>query len=376
MKRYLLVALVLSSAFSLNALEPPAPFVDYPKPVAEYLKRTQQGKQAHSFDGSKDFSAWQQSTRASLIELTGLKGMKETLAEFVPTVSQGEPEEIDGKYLRSLCSIETEPGIDIPFYLLVPKSAGRDSKTPLVICPHGHHVRGFHFYAGSFKDEKNRTATLAKEGNIAEQAVLQGYIAIAPATRGLAKEVLVPDPKNRHGKRACRAQLMHCLLTGRTAIAERVWDMQCILDWAETHPLVDPERIAMTGNSGGGVVTAYAAAIDPRIKVAIPSCSFTSVASEEGFIFLCDCCLVPGIRNWGDFSDIGGLIAPRRLLIVHGPMDGLHNKRDVENNASDVAKIYEAAGVPDRVELKWGDAGHRFYPTFMWPFIEKAFKEE
>lgn len=372
MKRFFYILSACAIVGLSIAQESAAPFVEYPKPVASYLKRTQQGDQTHAFDESKDFVKWQKSARDGLIELIGLKRMEVELADFEPAVSQGDAEEVNGTYFRTLCSIETEPGVEVPFYLLVPKSAKQGTRTPLMICPHGHHAQGHHFYAGVFKDEKDRAATLAKEGNIAEQAVQLGYIAIAPATRGLAAELLVPDPKNRHGKRPCRAQLMHCLLTGRTAIAERVWDMQRILDWAEKHPLVDAERIGMTGNSGGGVVTAYAAAIDPRIKVAIPSCSFTSVASSEGFIFHCDCCLVPGIRNWGDLGDVGGLIAPRHLLIVHGPEDGLHNKRDVENNATAVAKIYGAAGVPDRVELKWGTAGHRFYPDLMWPFVEKA----
>jgi len=43
--------------------------------------------------------------------------------------------------------------------------------------------------------------------------------------------------------------------------------MQRLLDWAEKHPLIDPKRIVMTGNSGGEVLTAYTAAIDTRIKV-------------------------------------------------------------------------------------------------------------
>ena len=81
----------------------------------------------------------------------------------------------------------------------------------------------------------------------------------------------------------------------------------------------------MSGNSGGGVLTAYTAAIDERIRVAIPSCSFTSMTGSQGYIFHCDCCMVPGLRNWGDWPELGGLIAPRRLLLVHGVKDGLHH---------------------------------------------------
>ena len=64
------------------------------------------------------------------------------------------------------------------------------------------------------------------------QAVKRGFVTIVPATRGLASVVSIPDPKGRHGNRNCRAQLIHCLLAGRTAIGERLWDTQRLLDWA------------------------------------------------------------------------------------------------------------------------------------------------
>ena len=66
----------------------------------------------------------------------------------------------------------------------------------------------------------------------------RGFVAIAPAVRGLAAEG-VPDLNGRHGNRDCRSHEMHCLLAGRTATGERVWDMQRILDWALTLPEVD-----------------------------------------------------------------------------------------------------------------------------------------
>ncbi len=374
--RFFILPLLLSILASLPAAaqQPDAPFVEYPAHLRDYFSRIQQGSQTHAFSESRDFSEWQTQAREALAELTGLKRMAADLAGFEPKVSLGAPENVGGNFERSLGSIETEPGVQVPFYLLVPTDVKAGEKRPLAICPHGHDALGLHSYAGAFRDEKHRQRVLTNQGNIAEQAALRGFVAIAPATRGLAAELAIPDPKKRHGNRPCRAQLIHCLLAGRTAIAERVWDMQRILDWALTQPNVHPDKVIMTGNSGGGVVTAYAAALDPRIHIAIPSCSFTSVTSAEGFVFHCDCCLTPGIRNWGDLSDVGGLIAPRHLLIVHGPADGLHHRADVERNAAAVARIYRAAGAENRVALKWGDAGHRFYPALMWPFVDAALK--
>jgi hypothetical protein len=371
--RSALVVVLLAGAV-LPAQDGPRPFAHYPQETSAYLKRIQEGDQTHAFGKGKDHATWQREARAALIAVTGLQRMGKELADFQPVVIRGKAKVIEGKYLRSLCAIETEPGISIPFYLLVPMGIGEGTRRPLFLCPHGHDNKGLHSYAGAFKDEAHRKQILGREGNIAEQAVLRGFIAIAPATRGLAEEVLVPDPKGRHGKRPCRAQLMHCLLAGRTPNGERVWDMQRLLNWAVKLPQVDKNRIVMTGNSGGGVLTAYMAAIDQRIRVAIPSCSFTSVTSSEGFIFHCDCCLVPGLRNWGGWADLGGLVAPRHLLIVHGVSDGLHRRAAVEKTAAAVSRIFKAAGVPNQMALKWGDAGHRFYPELMWSFIEAGLK--
>jgi len=372
----LLACLAIYAIPGLQTQEQPRPFVEYPDPVAAYLKRIQEGGQEHAFDVTAGFDQWQKPARRALIKLTGLKRMAEDLAGFKPTVKPGKPDTTPGSFTRTLCSIETEPGILVPFYLLVPKDAKKDRPRPLLLCPHGHDSLGLHSYAGAFKDEKHRAKILAREGDIGAQAARRGFVVIAPATRGLAAELSVPDPKGRHGNRPCRAQLMHCLLGGRTPTAERVWDMQRLLDWAQEHPFVDPSRIVMTGNSGGGVLTAYTAAIDPRIRVAIPSCSFTSVMSKEGFIFHCDCCLVPGLRDWGDWKELGGLVAPRHLLIVHGVNDGLHHRPTVQKLGDELKNIFKTANVPGRMSLEWGNSGHRFYPAKMWPFIEKAIAEE
>ena len=376
MKKLKIPAILTVILFSetLLAQQAPKPFVTYPNPVGNYFKRIQKGKQVHAFDASAGFGQWQEKARGALIELTGLKRIRKDLAGFRPRVEVGKTVATQDSFTRTLYSMETEPGVVIPFYLLIPKDATKAQPRPLLLCPHGHDNLGLHSYAGAFKDEKHSKKVLENEGDIGAQAARHGFVAIVPATRGLAEEVLVTDPKGRHGKRPCRAQLIHCLLAGRTPIAERVWDMQRLLDWVEKHPLIDRTRIAMTGNSGGGVLTAYTAAIDTRIRVAIPSCSFTSVMSAEGFIFHCDCCLVPKLRDWGDWKELGGLVAPRHLLIVHGVDDSLHHPPTVEKLAVSIGKIFHAAGVPNHTALKWGNSGHRFYPEKMWPFFEKGLR--
>ena len=93
---------------------------------------------------------------------------------------------------------------------------------------------------------------------------------------------------------------MHCLIPGRTPTAERVWICKKILDWALKDSSIDHEKIIMTGNSGGGVLTAYTSALDERIKISVPSCSFTSITVAPVTFFIVTAA-VPGIKI-GDFQ--------------------------------------------------------------------------
>ena len=152
------------------------------------------------------------------------------------------------------------------------------------------------------------------------QAVEQGYLVIAPTTRAFG-ETRSPADKNKDAVSSCRLQLMHDLLLGRTPIGDRVWDMSRLIDWAIEHQGVDPARVAITGNSGGGTVSLFAAACDTRISVAVPGCYFNTFAGSIGSIIHCDCNYVPGILRLGEMHDIAGLVAPRPFLAVAGRDD-------------------------------------------------------
>jgi len=359
--------------------ESQAPFAGYPESVAGYLQRIHPRRDAgqqlpFDTDSPAAFTAWQQKSRKKLIGLLGLDRMAREAGDHQVEVRLGQPIPEDG-YQRQRGEIDTEPGVTIPFWLLTPARRAAHP-VPLVICAHGHDRDGWNTYAGVYRDADHRDTTRARDGDVGVQAVRRGFVALVPATRGLAADVSIPDINHRHGRRDCRAQLIHCLLAGRTAVGERVWDTQRLLDWSLSElPGIDRQRVALLGNSGGGVLTVYVAALDERVCVAVPSCSFTSYTSSSGFIFHCDCCLVPRAQvELGDLSEIGALTAPRPMLAVNGRKDTLHSFPDVEAAMARVHAIYAAAAARDRFRHAWGAAGHKFYPDLMWPFIQSALR--
>ena len=329
-------------------------------------KRTFACREA-SADGVRE---WHQRARPALWHLLGLNRVAEEAEGHKLAVTLEKPRDC-GDYTRRLGTIASEPHVSVPFWLLEPKTRGPH---PLGLFPHGHKAHGKDEYAGIAHGEKDRARIEAEDRDVAVQAVRRGFVALAPTTRGFAPAA-VPDIGGRHGKRDCRSQLIHCLLAGRTPMAERVWDMMRLLDWATKRPGVDGTRVLMMGNSGGGMVTAYAAACDERIKVAVPSCSFAPFVGRSGLIHHCDCNAVPGILRFGEFWDVAGLIAPRHLCIVNGRADKLFPPAEVERAVEGVRRIYAAAGAAKRVAHHWGKGGHRFYSDLMWPFIDRAMRQ-
>ncbi len=372
--KYSFLILVLCGLFLILSegakAEDKPDYGNYPEDVKQYFHymfNENQNKYAFREDYPGGFQVWQMDTRPVLHKLVGLDKIAEQIGDFKPTVQFEEAENL-GDHTRQQGWIETEPHVRIKFWLLKPKT---DGTFPLAIFPHGHDKRGYDTSVGFYHEEAHRKKIITQDRDVAVQAVKRGFLAIAPATRGLADDG-IPDPKKRHGDRPCRAQLMHCLLAGRTPIGERVWDMQRIIDWATTLPDVDTSNILMMGNSGGGVVTIYTAACDERITVAVPSCSFTSYYSPNGYIYHCDCNMVPGILEIGEIGNVAGLIAPRYLLAVNGIKDGLHRPSDTERAAKSTKDIFTAANCRDHFDHRWGLEGHRFYKDLMWDFVMKA----
>ncbi len=354
-----------AGTMAANAAEEPPK--EYPDRVKAYLKRLySESNRRFAFraDYPGGFDQWQKEARAELIRLLGLDRIARQNESHTCAVTLEESLPCEG-YIRRRGSIQTELDVSIPFWLLIPDGKG---PFPLAVTPHGHSKTGMDVSAGLFKDEKERIKIETEDRDVAVQAVRRGYIAIAPATRGLSVDG-VPDIKGRHGQRDCRSQLIHCIFAGRTPLGERVWDMQKIIDWALTHLDVNKNNILMMGNSGGGMVSTYAPACDTRITVGVSSCAFSVIAGPDGYIYHCDCNAVPGILEFGDLYDVAGLIAPRCFLAVNGKKDSLHSNESIEYAANRLKSIYEASGHPECFEHRWGEEGHRFYKDLMWPFI-------
>ncbi|MCU6707534.1 alpha/beta hydrolase family protein [Paenibacillus sp. J5C_2022] len=336
----------------------------------QYVDRHYMGEREFHYrkaleDGN--WSDWQQRFRQRLREITGLEQLaKETEelpleAEIVQTV------QMDG-YTREKGYLQTEPGLSIPFYLLLP--SGGEGPYPLVLTPHGHSRRGKEIYVGNYETEQERSEGVGGDRDIALQAVKEGFAAIAMDVRGFWE--MGREEEYAQGKgSSCDPLQKRALMFGRTLIGERVHDMGRVIDYASTRPEIDSSRIVITGNSGGGTVSLFTAALDERIDICIPGSYFCTYRASLLAMHHCDCNFIPGLLQQGEMYDIVGLVAPRPFLAVNGEKDEIYPSFGAREAYEHVERIYAAMGAADRCAIHFGDGGHRYYKEPVWPFVKQ-----
>ena len=142
-----------------------------------------------------------------------------------------------------------------------------------------------------------------------------------------------------------------------------LWNAIRGLDLLTARSEVDPEKLGVTGISGGGSQSWYIAAIDPRIKAVAPVCGASTLKAQitsrtiDGH---CDC-MMPINTYSQDFMDIGALIAPRPLLICEADRDGLNTIESVRELHSHIRKIYKLYDAPENIGLVETPGGHSYH---------------
>ncbi|MBN1418904.1 MAG: acetylxylan esterase [Planctomycetes bacterium] len=150
---------------------------------------------------------------------------------------------------------------------------------------------------------------------------------------------------------------------GYTPGGVELWNAMRGVDLLSSLPEVDPQRIGVTGISGGGAYSWYLAAADPRIKVAAPVCGTGTVEAhihQRTIDGHCDC-MMPVNTYLRDYHDIGALIAPRPLMIASADRDGLYSIESVRACHARVKRIYDLYGAGGECRLVETPGGHSYH---------------
>lgn len=140
---------------------------------------------------------------------------------------------------------------------------------------------------------------------------------------------------------------------GYTPAGVEAWNCLRAVDYLTQRREVDPDRIGCTGRSGGGAYSWWIAALDTRIRCAVPVAGITDLRDHivNGCISgHCDCMYPVNLDQW-DMSRIASLIAPRPLLIANTDRDPIFPLAGVLRTHDAVAQRYEALGATAQLGL-------------------------
>src|SRR3712207_9278492 len=98
------------------------------------------------------------------------------------------------------------------------------------------------------------------------------------------------------------------MMLGRSLLGRRVWDTLRAIDYLQTRPEVDAERIGIMGISGGGMVTLFASALDERLRAAVISGYLCTFEGSIMSIYHCLCNYVPGLLQDAEMYDIAAML--------------------------------------------------------------------
>ncbi len=312
-----------------------------------------------SFDERKNYDVWRTQIKRKFCALTGLDLIAKNAC---PLNIQIEWEREEESYTITRFTFESEVGETVPCYLLVPKT-GKE-KYPVAITLQGH-SSGFHLSIGEIRydgDEKQQP-----RASFALQAVERGYIALAIEQRGMGERKT--HTHNRHPMYNCRYASLIALELGRTILGERIWDVHRAIDALAYFPQCDCDKILITGNSGGGTTSYYAACYDERIKLSVPSCSFSPYKPSILSIAHCPCNYIPSAYRYFDMQDLACLLAPRSLAVITGEKDEIFPIEGVRNGFERVRKIYEKGGGACRIVET--PMGHWWCEDLVWDTVQE-----
>ena len=245
----------------------------------------------------------------------------------------------EGIVLRHV-TYQTRPGVYTTATIYFPQGEG---PFPAVINMHGHWIQG-----RLAARVQSRGFTLAK----------MGYVVISPDAFGSGERSTVHTNFEHHG----RIFGSNIFNLGETLMGCLLVDNMRGVDVLASLPEVDASRIGATGASGGGNQTMYLAAMDERIKAAVPVCS---VGSYESYLYEPNCCCetLPGGLNVTEMGGILALAAPRAMLICTGLYDvKTFSPQEMLRSYDAALPIYKKLGAWEKFTYRIFNHGHAYSP--------------
>lgn len=322
-----------------------SPFLQYQLDQAWRQDEAQQ-KIWESIHSEADLSQLQQRLRASLLEMIG--GLPKRKTDLHARIT-GKIQ-MDGFSIEKLI-FESLPGVFVTALVYSPDD--HSIKHPAVLVPAGHATNGkIHYQV------------------LSQRLASRGYVVIAWDPIGQGERSQFWDAKagkSRYNLVCAEHAVMGNLayLAGANLARWEVWDGMRAVDYLLTRRDVDTDRISITGTSGGGTQTTLIAALDPRIKVVVPSCYITSMPMRMANRIFFDPDSDPEQDLFGTLARNVGytglllLMYPRPVMIASAVLD-FFPIEGARKSFRETQRVYERLNHADRIAMAEGYHGHQY----------------
>jgi dienelactone hydrolase len=249
-----------------------------------------------------------------------------------------------GTYVRQKVTIAVEEGDRLPLYILIPKK--RTGKVPAVVCLHPTSRALGKGIPTGFGDKPDRHYAV----HLAER----GYVTLAP------------DYVNSGDYKVDPYKAGYA-----SATMKGIWNHMRCVDYLQSHPEVNPDRIGAIGHSLGGHNSIFLGVFDERVKCVVSNCGFCSFPtymkgdltgwSHDGYM--------PRIRTkydrspakmpW-DFPEAVAALAPRAFLASAPVNDDNFDVGGVKDCLTAAPPVYELLGAKEKLRGVYPAGGHDF----------------
>lgn len=321
------------------------------QPLAEFFTAEVDRITAEPLLGIDDAATWKArrpELQARLMSMLGLDPMPERTDLKVEV--RGIVERPDFVVERIL--YQSSPGLYVTANLYRPKEVEEPLPAILYVCGHANVVRDGVIY-GCKAHYQHHAAWYAANG----------YVCLLVDTLQLGEIPGLHHGTYREGKWWWQSR-------GYTPAGIEVWNGIRGLDYLQSRPEVDPDRLGVTGRSGGGAISWYLGAVDDRLSAVIPVAGITDLkdhlikggptgAHPNGVIEgHCDCMYMVNTDAW-DFDVLAALVAPKPLLVENTDADPIFPVPGIRRIYDTLETVYEWYDASDRLGLVIGEGGHQ-----------------